>query len=104
MPVTEDHDDEREREAANAHVDTIISKADLNRWGACADVIVDAAMEERDALIDLMSVGVDINEPSIDNLTLGQLEMLSSAALKLRKRIIKRLKDDHDIEALAAGE
>lgn len=101
MTYTEDFDDAQERATKNELVDSIISHADLYRDSECATTIVDVATDEIDAIIDLMSVGIDFDVHSVQKLTVHQLMTLASYALDLRNSVISSLKENHNLEVLA---
>lgn len=101
MQYTEDFDDVQERATNNELVDSIISHADLYRDSECATTIVDVASNEVDAIIDLMSVGIDFDVTSVQRLTVHQLMTLASYALDVRNSVVDSLKENHNIEALA---
>lgn len=97
MTYTEDF----EHETQNELVDSIISHADLYRRSECASTIIDVATDEVDAIIDLMSVGIDFDVTSVQKLTVHQLMTLASYALDLRNSVVESLKENHNLEELA---
>ena len=101
MPYTEDFEHEKERETQNELVDSIICHADLYRASECASVIAEVATDEADEIIDLMSVGIDLDVTSVQKLTVHQLMTLASYALDLRNSVVNSLKQHHNLECLA---
>lgn len=84
-------------------VDMVIGHAALYLDSDCADVIGEAAKEECETLMALMSVGIDLNVNETGKLTVSQLMALASYALDLRNRIINNIRENHDLEYLARG-
>ena len=101
MTYTEDFEHEKERETQKELVDSIISHADIYRTSECASTIVDVATDEVDAIIELMSVGIDFDVTSVQKLTVHQLMTLASYALDLRNSVVNSLKENHNLEYLA---
>lgn len=101
MTCTEDFEHEKERETQNELIDSIISQADLERGSACACAMAEQVIEDNDAFIDLMSVGIDFDVTSVQKLTVSQLMSLASYALDLRNSVVNSLKENHNLECLA---
>ena len=101
MPYTEDFEHEKERETQNELVDSIIGQADIDHDCACACAIAEQVVQDNDALIELMSVGIDLDVTSVQKLTVHQLMALASYALDLRNSVVNSLKEHHNLEMLA---
>jgi len=101
MPYTEDFEHEKERETQNELVDSIIIHADLYRESECASTIAEVAGGEVSAIVELMSVGIDLDVTTVQSLTVNQLMSLASYALDLRNSVVNSLKENHNLECLA---
>ena len=110
-PVMIDHnkyhakleDSENAAEDTLELVDMVIGYAALYLDSECAEVIGEAAKEECDTLMSLISVGIDLDETSVQNLSVHQLMVLASYALDLRRSIILNIQKNHDLSYLARG-
>ena len=110
-PVMIDHnkyhdsleDSENAAEDTLELVDMVIGHAALYLDSECANVVSDAAKEECETLMGLMSVGIDLDASSIQKLSVHQLMVLASYALDYRNKIIKNLEVNHDLNYLARG-
>jgi len=101
MPYTEDFEHEKERETQNELIDSIIGQADIDHDCACACAIAEQVVQNNDALIELMSVGIDLDVTSVQKLTVHQLMTLASYALDLRNSVVNSLKEHYNLECLA---
>ena len=95
-------DDYREPTEAEM-VDSVLGNALLGNKSDCADVICEAAADEREALMELMCVGVDLEAADVSKLTVSQLIALATCGLELRNSIVNNLKENHDLKYLAEG-
>jgi hypothetical protein len=110
-PVMIDHnkyhdrleDSENEAEDTQELVDMVIGYAALYVDSECAEVISEAASEEREALMALMGVGIGLDVAQTGNLTVSQLMALASYALDFRNKIINNLEINRDLNYLARG-
>jgi len=84
-------------------VDMVIGHAALYLDSECADVIGEAAKEECESLMALMSASIDLDVHETSKLTVSQLMALAAYALDLRKSIINNMQENHDLKYLARG-
>jgi len=101
MTYADYFENERKLKTQDELVDSIIGQADIDHDCACACAIAEQVVQDNDALIELMSVGIDLDVTSVQKLTVHQLMTLASYALDLRNSVVNSLKQHHNLECLA---